>query len=110
MLWMVRAGKDLDRAKGRTRLKKPRIYKESEKVHQTTHWDMDYLPLMEVEAMYGRGKVTPALEKPKKAWLIKEKLARFFRRLPPWLIVLIVILLFGRFAITLFFYLLSPPS
>jgi hypothetical protein len=34
--------------------KKVRIFKESEKNHQVTHWDMDYLTLEEVQALYNR--------------------------------------------------------
>jgi hypothetical protein len=33
--------------------KKPRIYTEKAKREHTTHWDMDYLPVEEVEALYG---------------------------------------------------------
>ena len=33
--------------------KKPRIYTEQAKREHTTHWDMDYLPMEEVEALYG---------------------------------------------------------
>ena len=49
----------------------------------------------------------PALESRKKTRRNKEKLARFFKQLPAWLVVLIVVLLFGRFAITLVFHLLA---
>ena len=88
--------------------KKPKIYKESEKVQHTTHWDMDYLPLKEVDALYGRADPTLGADTQPKTWLKKDKLTRFFKRLPPWLILLIVILLFARFVITLVFHLLSP--
>lgn len=91
-------------------LKKPRVYKESEKVRHTTHWDIDYLPLKEVEALYAKADKKPAPEKRHPTWLQREKLARLFKRLPAWLIVLIVILLFGRFVIMLVFHLLSPSS
>jgi hypothetical protein len=33
--------------------KKPRIYMEEAKRRHTTHWDIDYLPREEVEALYG---------------------------------------------------------
>lgn len=90
--------------------KKPRVYKESEKLRHTSHWDIDYLPLKEVEALYARGDTGPAPEKRRRTWLKREKLAGFFKRLPAWLIILIVILLFGRFVITLVFHLVSTPS
>jgi hypothetical protein len=85
-------------------MKKPRVYKESEKVQHTTHWDMDYLPLKEVEALYRRADSQPASEAVPLTRLKKEKLVRFFKRLPPWLILLIVILLFGRFVIAALFH------
>jgi len=31
---------------------KQRLYTEREKVRHTTHWDMDYLPIEEVESYY----------------------------------------------------------
>ena len=34
--------------------KKPRIYSEAVKRRHTTHWDIDYLPLNELDALYGR--------------------------------------------------------
>ena len=40
-------------------------------------------------------------------YLSAEKFAAYFRKLPRWVILLIVILLFGRFVLTLFFYVLS---
>ena len=60
--------------------KKPRVYKESEKVRHTTHWDIDYLPLKEVDALYGKGNGALPVDRPKGAWLDKEKLAGYFRR------------------------------
>lgn len=87
--------------------KKPRVYKESEKVQHTTHWDMDYLPLKDVEALYGRIDSKPASEPIQRTWLKKEKLARFFKRLPAWLVLLIVLLLFGRFVITALFHFIA---
>lgn len=97
-----------DDAQGAGPLKKPRIYREAEKVQHTTHWDMDYLPLKEVEALYKAADSQPASNGLRPSWLKKENLARFFKRLPPWLVLLIVILLFGRFAVTLVFHLSSP--
>ena len=97
-----------DDPQGSAPLKKPRIHKESEKVKHTTHWDMDYLPQKEVDALYGRTGGTQAPEMQKKTWLKKENPARFFSRLPLWLVLLIVILLFGRFLIILFFHFFSP--
>lgn len=32
--------------------KKKRVYVEAAKRHQTTHWDMDYLPMADVEKYY----------------------------------------------------------
>jgi hypothetical protein len=89
------------------RLKKPRVYKESEKVQHTTHWDMDYLPLKEVDALYEKGDNTKASKAFPGTWLKKEQLARFFKRLPAWLILLLVILLFGRFVITALFHFIA---
>jgi len=34
--------------------KKTRIFKEQAKDRHTTHWDMDYLPRKEVEALYAK--------------------------------------------------------
>ena len=96
-----------DAAQGAGPLKKPRIYREAEKVQHTTHWDMDYLPLEEVEALYKGADSQPASNVLHPPWLKKEKLAGWFKRLPLWLIVLIVILLFGRFAITLVFHFIA---
>jgi len=88
-------------------LKKPRVYKESEKVQHTTHWDMDYLPLKEVEALYRKADSQPASEAILQTWLKKESLVRIFKRLPLWLVLLIVILLFGRFVIAALFHFLA---
>jgi len=33
---------------------KKRVALEQDKVRQTSHWDMDYLPLREVDALYAR--------------------------------------------------------
>jgi hypothetical protein len=88
-------------------MKKPRVYKETEKVQHTTHWDMDYLPLKEVEALYGSSDSQPASKAAPQTWLKGEKLTHFFKRLPLWLTVLIVILLFGRFVISLLFHVVA---
>jgi hypothetical protein len=42
--------------------KKPRIHVEEVKVSHTTHWDLDYLPECELEALYA--KAVPADEDP----------------------------------------------
>jgi hypothetical protein len=34
--------------------KKTRIYKDQAKDRHTTHWDMDYLPRQEVDALYAQ--------------------------------------------------------
>ena len=34
--------------------KKKRIYKDQAKDRHTTHWDMDYLPRKEVDALYAK--------------------------------------------------------
>jgi len=39
---------------------KKRVSLEESKVRQTTHWDMDYLPRDEVQALYARGASRPA--------------------------------------------------
>ena len=46
-------------------------------------------------------------EGPRVKYPSAEKFAAYFRKLPGWVILLIVILLFGRFALTLIFHLLS---
>ena len=33
---------------------KKRVALEQDKVRQTSHWDLDYLPLKEVDALYDR--------------------------------------------------------
>lgn len=99
-----------DTKQGEGPLKKPRVYKETEKVRHTTHWDLDYLPLEEVEALYAKADIGPASEKRRRTWLKREKLEHLFKRLPLWLVVLIVVLLFGRFVITLVFHFLSTST
>lgn len=39
---------------------KKRVAVEETKVRRTTHWDMDYLPRDEVQALYARGTSRPA--------------------------------------------------
>ena len=39
---------------------KKRVSLEETKVRQTTHWDMDYLPRDEVQALYARDTIRPA--------------------------------------------------
>ena len=41
------------------RHRKKRVALEETKVRQTTHWDMDYLPRDEVEALYNRDASPP---------------------------------------------------
>jgi len=36
--------------------KKTRVYKDQAKDRHTTHWDMDYLPRKEVEALYAKSQ------------------------------------------------------
>ena len=36
--------------------KKTRIYKDQAKDRHTTHWDMDYLPRKEVDALYAESR------------------------------------------------------
>jgi hypothetical protein len=49
---------------------KKRVTLEQDKVRQTSHWDLDYLPLAAVDALYerpgGRRKDTGASESPRK--------------------------------------------
>ena len=94
-------------ANGTGPVKKPRVYKETAKVRHTTHWDMDYLPLKEVDALYAKADDSPAPAAKEKARPDSERLGRYFRRLPLWLVLLAVVLLFGRFVITLAFHLLA---
>lgn len=35
----------------RRQAKKWRVYEESEKTRETTHWDLDYLPTVEIDAL-----------------------------------------------------------
>ena len=88
-------------------MKKARVYKESEKIDHTTHWDMDYLPLKEVEALYRGADGKPDSNASPRTWLAKENVVRLFKRLPAWLVLLIVVLLFGRFVITLVFHFIA---
>ena len=39
---------------GKKLSKKTRIYKDQAKDRHTTHWDMDYLPRKDVEALYAK--------------------------------------------------------
>jgi len=54
---------------------KKRLYTEREKVRQTTHWDMDYLPLEKVAGYYrhlesgSKKTVRPNLPKQHRAYL-----------------------------------------
>jgi len=47
-----------------------RVTLEQDKVRQTSHWDLDYLPLREVDALYerpgGRRETAGASESPRK--------------------------------------------
>jgi hypothetical protein len=49
---------------------KKRVALEQDKVRQTSHWDLDYLPLKEVDALYdrpgGRRETAGASESPRK--------------------------------------------
>jgi hypothetical protein len=49
---------------------KKRVALEQDKVRQTSHWDLDYLPLREVDALYdrpgGRRETAGASESPRK--------------------------------------------
>lgn len=36
--------------------KKKRVYVEDVKTRHTTHWDLDYLSLVELDAMYGESR------------------------------------------------------
>lgn len=48
---------------------KKRVTLEQDKVRQTSHWDLDYLPLTEVDALYdrlgGRREIAGAGESPR---------------------------------------------
>lgn len=49
---------------------KKRVALEQDKVRQTSHWDLDYLPLKEVDALYdrpgGRRETAGVSESPRK--------------------------------------------
>ncbi len=38
---------------------KIRVYKEKEKTQRVTHWDLDYLPMDEIVALYKQNKGNP---------------------------------------------------
>ncbi len=42
---------------------KKRVTLERDKIRQTTHWDMDYLPIRELDAYYQRSK--PSTDRPR---------------------------------------------
>ena len=44
--------------------KKTRVYKDQAKDRHTTHWDMDYLPRKEVDALYAKSKKKRAKKEP----------------------------------------------
>ena len=52
--------------------KKRRIYEEAAKTRETTHWDLDYLPLAEIDALdKARRKARPrSLRERLKEWLL----------------------------------------
>lgn len=87
--------------------KKLRVYKETAKVQHTTHWDIDYLSGKEVDTLYGKDSGASSSEQPKPAAHDANNLARYFRRIPTWVVLLIGVLLFGRFVFILAFHLLS---
>ena len=87
--------------------KKLRVYKETAKVQHTTHWDIDYLSLKEVDDLYGKDSGVPSSEQPEPAVDRTGHLARYFRRIPLWVVLLIALLIFGRFFLILVFHLLS---
>ncbi len=35
-----------------------RVHKEPEKMRQVTHWDIDYLPLTEIDSLYRQNQTT----------------------------------------------------
>ena len=45
---------------------KKRVALEQDKLRQTSHWDLDYLPLKEVDALYDRPETAGASESPRK--------------------------------------------
>lgn len=57
---MVNLAKGFSKGRMEKSAKKMRVYKEEIKVTQTTHWDMDYLPKKEVDALYDRAPGVPA--------------------------------------------------
>ena len=46
---------------------KQRVTVERDKLRQTTHWDMDYLPLESVEHLYSRKRVDTADTAPRES-------------------------------------------
>jgi len=87
--------------------KKPLVYKESVKVRHTSHWDIDHLPLKEVDALYNMNSSASSAERLINEGVRKENLNRYFRRIPRWVVLLIGLLLFGRFGLILAFHWLS---
>ncbi len=47
-------------------IEKFKIYEEAAKSRQTTHWDMDYMPAEDIDALYAAGKKTTQRRK----WII----------------------------------------
>ena len=52
---------------GRLRAKKPRLRYEEVKARHTSHWDLDYLPLSELDKLMNVSSVQKAVETPKKS-------------------------------------------
>ena len=50
---------------GRLRAKKPRLRYEEVKARHTSHWDLDYLPLSELDKLMNAPRVQKAVEAPK---------------------------------------------
>ena len=90
-----------------SRAKKPSVFKESQKIQHTTHWDIDYLPRKEVDALYGRRADAVKAKAPENPRRERVPLSSRFRRLPLWLVLVVLVLLLGRFMITLLFHLLA---
>jgi len=59
--------------------KRPKyIYKENGKIRQVTHWDLDYLPKEELEALYRQEKTPSPLDPPDSAHRPNTQLALVF--------------------------------
>jgi hypothetical protein len=78
--------------------KKGHVYLESEKARYTTHWDMDYLPLGKLKALYRRQKGKSAGKAPAKNAPSSSRLKRRvgWALIAAGIVTLLLVALIGR--------------